>query len=200
MFNGYPDSVSVCGTKHPVNTDFRIMCRFEIAIQKSDTAEITSAVSDFFHSNIPADINAAVNAVLEFYLCGKQAEDGKASGKNGKRCYDYNEDWKYFIAAFRQQYGIDLNTAQLHWWEFSALFSGLTDDTELIKIMQIRCTNLKDISDKKERDRIKKLQERYALKQYRRKHYKTAAERDRAMIEAAKKRIAEAERSVKNGD
>ena len=200
MFNGYPDSVSVCGTKHPVNTDFRIMCRFEIAIQKSDTAEITSAVSDFFIGNIPADINAAVNAVLEFYLCGKQAEDGKASDKNGKRCYDYNEDWKYFIAAFRQQYGIDLNTAQLHWWEFSALFSGLTDDTELVKIMQIRCTNLKDISDKKERERIKKLQERYALKQYRRKHYKTAAERDRAMIEAAKKRIAEAERSVKNGD
>ena len=200
MFNGYPDSVSVCGTKHPVNTDFRIMCRFELAIQKSDTAEITSAVSDFFIGNIPADINAAVNAVLEFYLCGKQAEDGKDSGKNDKRCYDYNEDWKYFIAAFRQQYGIDLNTALLHWWEFSALFSGLTDDTELIKIMQIRCTNLKDISDKKERDRIKKLQERYALKQYRRKHYKTAEERDRAMIEAAKKRIAEAERRVKNGD
>ena len=199
MFNGYPDSVSVCGTKHTVNTDFRIMCRFEIAIQKSDTAEITSAVSDFFIGNIPADINAAVNAVLEFYLCGKQAEDGKASGKNGKRCYDYNEDWKYFIAAFRQQYSIDLNTALLHWWEFSALFSGLTDDTELIKIMQIRCTDLKGISDKKERERIKKLQERYALKQYRRKHYKTAAERDRAMIEAAKKRIAEAERSIKNG-
>ena len=66
--------------------------------------------------------------------------------------------------------------------------------------MQIRCTNLKDISDKKERERIKKLQERYALKQYRRKHYKTAAERDRAMIETAKKHIAEAERSIKNGD
>ena len=200
MFNGYPDSVSVCGTKHPVNTDFRIMCRFELAIQKSDTAEITSAVSDFFIGDIPPDIDSAVTAVLEFYLCGKQAEGGKSSGKNGKRCYDYNEDWKYFIAAFRQQYGIDLNIAQLHWWEFSALFAGLTDDTELVKIMQIRCTDLKGISDKKERDRIKKLQERYALKQYRRKHYKTAEERDRAMIEAAKKRIAEAERSVKNGD
>ena len=200
MFNGYPDSVSVYGTKYPVNADFRIMCRFEIAIQKSDTAEITSAVSDFFIGDIPDNADLAVDAVLEFYLCGKQAEGGKPSGKNGKRCYDYNEDWKYFIAAFRQQYGIDLNTAELHWWEFSALFSGLTDDTELIKIMQIRCTNLKDIYDKKERDRIKKLQERYALKQYLRKHYKTAEERDRAMIEAAKKRIAEAERSVKNGD
>ena len=200
MFNGYPDIVSVCGTKYPVNTDFRIMCRFELAIQKSDTADITSAVSDFFIGNIPDNADLAVDAVLEFYLCGKQAEGGKASGKNGKHFYDYSEDWKYFIAAFRQQYGIDLNTAQLHWWEFSALFAGLTDETELVKIMQIRCTNLKDISDKKERDRIKKLQERYALKQYRRKHYKTAEERDRAMIEAAKKRIAEAERSVKNGD
>ena len=198
MFNGYPDSVSVCGTKYPVNTDFRVMCRFELAIQKSDTADITSAVSDFFIGNIPCDINEAVNAVIGFYLCGN-AEGGKTASKSGKRCYDYSEDWKYFIAAFRQQYGIDLNTALLHWWEFSALFSGLTDDTELVKIMQIRCTDLKGISDKKERERIKKLQERYALKQYRRKHYKTAAERDRAMIEAAKKRIAEAERSIKNG-
>lgn len=198
MFNGYPDTVSVCGTKHHVNTDFRIMCRFEIAIQKSDTAEITSAVSDFFIGNIPCDINEAVNAVIGFYLCGN-AEGLKTASKSDKRCYDYGEDWKYFIAAFRQQYNIDLNTAQLHWWEFSALFAGLTDDTELIKIMQIRCTDIKSISDKKERDRIKKLQERYALKQYRRKHYKTAEERDRAMIEAAKKRIAEAERSLKNG-
>lgn len=199
MFNGYPDSVSVYGTKYPVNTDFRIMCRFEIAIQKSDTAEITSAVSDFFIGNIPGDINEAVNAVISFYLCGNKSDDSKSTSKNGRRCYDYGEDWKYFIAAFRQQYSIDLNTAQLHWWEFSALFSGLTDDTELVKIMQIRCTDLKSISDKKERERIKKLQERYALKQYRRKHYKTAEERDRAMIEAAKKRIAEAERSLKNG-
>ena len=198
MFNGYPNTVSVCGVDFPVNTDFRIMARFEVAMRKSDTAEIISAVSDFFIGNTPCDIDSVINAIIQFYICGKKAEEGK-SGKSNKYCYDYYEDWKYFLAAFRHQYGIDLNTAALHWWEFSALFSGLTDNTELVKIMQIRCTNLKDISDKKERERIKKLQEHYALKQYRRKHYKTAEERDRAMIEAAKKRIAEAKRSVKNG-
>lgn len=169
---------------------------FETGVQKSDTAVIMSAVSDFFKESIPSDTDSAVKAVIDFYLCGEAPKE--KSGSTPKRCYDFKEDMRYFVSAFRQQYGIDLNTAALHWWEFSALFSGLTEDTELVKIMQIRCTDLKNIGSKSERSRIKRLQEHYALKQHKRRRYASASERDKAMIEAAKRRIAEIERSTDN--
>lgn len=193
MFNGYPHTVKIGTDSFEIDPDFRIMTAFESGVQTSDTAAIISAVSDFFKGNIPADTEGAVKAVISFYLCGEASKE-KSGGTGQKRCYDFKEDMRYFTAAFRQQYNIDLNTANLHWWEFSALFAGLTDETELVKIMQIRCTDVKNISDKSERNRIKRLQEHYALKEHRRKRFASAEERDRAMIEAAKKRIAEIER------
>ena len=194
MFNGYPDTVRVGSEVVNIDPDFRIMMNFEIGVQSSDTAVILSAVSDFFKDNVPADTDSAVAAMIKFYLCGDSPDEKNEQKSGSKRCYDFKEDMRHFVAAFRQQYGIDLNIAKMHWWEFSALFAGLTDQTELVKIMQIRCTNLKSISYKPERDRIKRLQENYALKQYRRKRYSSAAERDNAMIEDAKRRIAEIDR------
>lgn len=197
MFDGYTDTVLVGTESVKIDPDFRIMMSFETGVQQSDTAVIMSAVSDFFKGDIPADIDSAVEAVIDFYLCGEHPQD---KGKEApKKCYDFKEDMRYFIAAFRQQYGIDLNAVQLHWQEFCDLFSGLTESTELVKIMQIRCTDLNKISFKPEKERIKRLQEHYALKQYRRKRYSSAAERDRAMIEAAKKRLEEIKRSESNG-
>ncbi len=194
-FGKYPDCVIIDDVSVPVDTDFRIMIRFENAVQKSENAEISAALSDFFIGNIPSDINAAVNAAVKFYLCGKNPDENTANNpKNKKRCYDYDEDSRYFIAAFNQQYGIDLESANLHWWKFSALFAGLTDATRLINIMQIRSTDTSKITDKNERERIRKLQRQYALKEYRKRRYNSCAERDKAMIEAAKKRLSELER------
>ncbi len=190
IFGKYPESVKVGENDIPVDTDFRIMARFETSVRKSDSAGILSALSDFFKGNIPTDYMAAADAAVNFYLCGKNPpENIENSPKNTKRCYDYDEDSRYFIAAFRQQYGIDLETAKLHWQKFSALFAGLTDETELVKIMRIRCTKTSEITDKAERERIRKLQRRYALTEYRKKRYASVAERDSAMISAAIQRV-----------
>lgn len=190
IFGKYPESVKVGENDIPVDTDFRIMVRFENSVRKSDSTEILSALSDFFKGNIPANYMAAADAAVSFYLCGKKPpENTENSQKNMKHCYDYDEDSRYFIAAFSQQYGIDLETASLHWWKFSALFAGLTDETELMKIMRIRCTEVSKINDKNERERIRKLQRRYALSEYRQKHYSSAAERDNDMINAAIRRM-----------
>lgn len=185
LYRSYPDSVTVGGVRYKVNTDFRLMTAFELAVQKhKSTAHI---VTEFFFGKPPADADGAVMALLDFYLCGMKPE--KSSENNAhRRCYAYDEDWKYITAAFRQQYGIDLNNSDMHWWEFSALFSGLTDSTELVKIMQYRCTDLRKIKNSEEKARIRRLQQRYALSENRLRKYSSAAEREAAMKAELKQR------------
>lgn len=50
---------------------------------------------------------------------------------------DYDADADYIYAAFMEQYGINLITARLHWYEFTALLHGL-HDTELNRIIAAR--------------------------------------------------------------
>ncbi len=56
------------------------------------------------------------------------------------RVVDFELDGEYIYAAFLQDYGIDLIEQQgkLHWRKFLALFQGLSEDTRIKQIMQIR--------------------------------------------------------------
>lgn len=56
------------------------------------------------------------------------------------RTVDFELDGDFIYAAFMQDYGIDLIEQQgkLHWKKFLALFKGLSDDTRIKQIMQIR--------------------------------------------------------------
>ncbi len=73
-------------------------------------------------------------------------------------------DGDYFIAAFLQNYNIDLLKCDMHWFKFMALFHGLKD-CELKQRMYYRSVNLATISDKKERSRIRKIQNKLKLDQ-----------------------------------
>lgn len=183
LYDGYPKSINIDGQNYIVNTDFRLMMRFELCAQCDDRLGIAQIVREFYYDNIPQDIEKAVHGVVVFYLCGDEPEK-KDSQNNSekKRCYAFDEDWKYITAAFRHQYNIDISAAKMHWYEFSALFSGLTDETEFVKIMQYRCTDPRKIKNNEERNRIRRLQQRYALSENKIKHFATMAERDADMI------------------
>lgn len=188
LYSGYPCEIEVNGVKYPVNTDFRLMMRFELASQKKDRDALIKIISEFYSGNMPDDPDAAVDGIISFYLCGEKKDTAGGSGNN-RRCYAFDEDSRYICAAFRQQYGIDLNSARMHWWEFSSLFAGLTDMTEFVKIMQYRCADVRKIKNDAEKARIKRLQRQFALSENRIKHYASAAEREKAMIEEARQKL-----------
>lgn len=192
-FAGYPESITVDGINYKINFDFRLMVSLEKASENRDGKKILDVLSRFFLGNIPKDTVKAVNALTAFYLCGEKNENHSSASSKSKKCYDFDIDEKLFIAAFMQQYGIDLTVCKLHWWTFTALFAGLTDSCELVKVMQIRNTDIKQITNKKERERIRRLQEKYKLNTSHVPKFKTAEEHDKAMIAAAQKRLKEIE-------
>ena len=82
--------------------------------------------------------------------------------KKGKPCkdipYRFDFDMDLIYAAFMQQYHIDLLTVNLHWYEFKSLFDGLTENTQLIKVIGYRTTEI-DKMPKEQRKEALRLKE-----------------------------------------
>ena len=110
------------------------------------------------------ELEKRIEDMLWFYMCGKeeQTSQKKIKGKQ-KQIYSYEFDDNKIYSAFIQQYKIDLQKQDLHWWQFKSMFESLTDETQIVQIMQYRATDLSKIKDKAEKKRIKDLQDLYKL-------------------------------------
>lgn len=204
VFTEEPPRFLVIGGKpHSINTDFRIMADFEVRVNEVDLSDkntfaeiLSDVISALFidKPDVSAHASATVERIMWYFRCGKEANGGNTDGKKRRRCYDFAEDSEYIYSAFKQQYGIDLLTADLHWWTFRSLFLGLTEETEFVKIMQYRCTDISKIKNKDEKARIRKLQELFALKERKLRRFASLADRDSAYRERVKQRYAEVQR------
>lgn len=154
-----------------INTDFRISILFELLMQDNEISKkdkITQALQLYYPDFLQIkNFDKAIKDMLWFYRCGKElanSERNEIDKTRKKRIYNYEFDAEYIYSAFMQQYGIDLQDIQgLHWWKFKALFNGLSENTQFVKIMGYRAVDTKKIKDKEEKKRYKKLQELYAL-------------------------------------
>ncbi len=56
------------------------------------------------------------------------------------RCVDFKQDGIYIYSSFMHDYGIDLvkKRDKMHWWQFVSLFYGLSKETKIREVMQIR--------------------------------------------------------------
>ena len=185
IFMEKPKTLSVGGVRVPIDTDFRIMCEYAQAINSKDTDEITDIAQRFFYAGLPEGVSGADMALAmnDFYVSGfvpdeeerertrKKAEQEASSRTSRRHCwardsvpvFDFATDEAYFLGAFMAVYGIDLNTAKLHWLDFCALFRALPDECRLKQIIGIRATDTAKIKSREERERIKRLKKIYSL-------------------------------------
>ena len=82
----------------------------------------------------PDDARAALDAASEFMNGGEMIQD---PGDN-PRVYSFEKDAKFIYSAFRQTHGLDLQTVELHWYEFLALFMDLGENTAFSQIRSLR--------------------------------------------------------------
>ena len=87
--------------------------------------------------------------------------------KNPMSVLDFEEDGDYIYASFMQDYQIDLIDAQgrLPWKKFLYLFNGLSSDTKIKQVMQIRSMEVPQYNGKnaKQIQQINELKSYYAL-------------------------------------
>lgn len=170
LLDALPKMVEVGGVACKIRTDFRISIMFELMMtdpEVTDEEKLPLALN-LYYEEFPEDIPGAVEAMMWFYKCGRQenAYTKKMQDKQAekeKKIYSFDYDDHYIYAAFLQQYGMDLNRVKgLHWWKFRALFDGLTDACEFVKIMGYRAidiTNDMSSGEKKFYRKMKKIYE-----------------------------------------
>ena len=110
----------------------------------------------------PQDIDELEDCI-KWFLNGWY-HDRQPSESDKKRLVDYNIDQWRIYADFRQIYGINLNEADMHWWEFYNLLCGLSDKCILNRIRFVRNFDVSEIKDSKEREKWIRQKEEVALK------------------------------------
>ena len=183
----------------PINSDFRAMVLLELMLSDPKVPQemkLPLALSYLYKAPVP-DLKKAVDGLMWFYRCGAPEEkpDAGGGGNSHDRAYDFEADAPDIYAAFMQTYGIDLNSAELHWWKFRALFFGLPEDCKIVKIMGYRTMDLHGLKGA-EKKHYEKLKRQFRLKPLGVEQLPLAAAEQAAKDRVAK-RFAEAERWAK---
>ena len=151
---------------YKINTDFRVGIKILSILENTeDTEESLDDIIDLlWGSGVPTTLSEdglivvdydLVQETILWFRCGGNPifEMRKAKRRQTKQseltetAYDFEEDSGYIIAAFIQQYGIDLTVTDMHWFKFLALFKALTDNA-FTKLQELRTLDTKDMHGK----------------------------------------------------
>lgn len=130
-----PELVEIDGLEVPINIDFRAALRVIMAYEDPDLTvfERQAIMLENLYPERPGNLGEALRLGMAFLNGGMTGE-----GANGPRVYSFEKDAALIFAAFRQTHGIDLETAELHWWKFLALFMDLGADTTFCNLVTLR--------------------------------------------------------------
>lgn len=187
-----------------VNTDFRAMVQLEQLIHDpeiSATEKVQLGLQLLYTNGMPhGGITEAWNGLLWFYRGGEDAEPEaeedrkkrpKQAPKKARRVYDFEQDAGRIYAAFRQVYGVDLQSTPLHWWAFRAMLFALPDSCLQGKVMGYRAIDVSKLKGP-EKKRIQRLQQIYAIRACTTEAAMDTAERERKMLKDVMARYEEA--------
>lgn len=187
LYSAPPESLTIDGTEYAIDTDFRKWIKFAgIVLSNKGENETVAGIEDFIRSlGLPFSVSS-VDAVVEFFSGG---EEHKKSDKKGPQVFEFVQDSAYIYSAFLSAYRLDLSTEKLHWWKFKTLFSCLPDDCEIVKIMQYRGVDMKDVP-KQQKKFYRQMKSYYSLKNNGEKM--TTEDYHQKMIDHVRKRQKEA--------
>ena len=162
-----PTAIEIDGEEYEINSNFRESILFELMMLDTSITEEEKIIQalELYYPVLPKDLNKAIEGILWFYRCGKDEviNKNKGTGKSTNvYSFDYDDDLIY--SAFLDQYGVDLQDVEyLHWWKFKAMFRGLKEDNEIVKIMGYRAMDISKIKDKEQKAHYTKMQELYKI-------------------------------------
>lgn len=143
----FPTAVRVNGEVYEVNTDFRVGLKIMQAFEDPKLAsyEKQGIMVALLFQKKPTDFCAATAAAIKFLDGGRQ----KTESSTG-RVFSFTKDADFIYSAFLQTYGIDLQTASLHWWAFTRMFADLSPDTTFERIVSLRVKRERGLLSKEE--------------------------------------------------
>ncbi len=169
LYQPLPDEIN----GYKVNFDFQIGIQLSLVLQDmglSERERWTIAVwllfgnDDGTYKDHPRD-DKELKALINGYLGGWN-KDNTPKEKQRRRVMDFDIDQWRIYADFRLNYGINLNEADLHFWEFQALLWNMPRErSSFLQAVEIRSKKLNSKMSQAEKQAILKAKEVFALKE-----------------------------------
>lgn len=178
LTKGLAKTIDVNGRKVAINTDFRAWIKYEeIMLKEDEKAQsqvlevINTCLAEDFKISSLDELESLFDGFLWFYSLGKKIDGSQEKKKEEEDSefagpsliYSFEHDWAYIYSAFMECYNINLFTANLHWWEFKALFEGLNQKCLFSRIMSFRSMNITSKMSKDEKKYYRTMKKIYAL-------------------------------------
>ena len=160
----YPTKMEINGKEYDIDTNYKTALACFKAINDSEIKDIERAIAVttlLLGKDVPLeDTKEAIEKCGIYLRCGKTK-----NVENKDVDVDYFQDESAIRTSIRQCYHENLNEKPyVHWWEYNELIEGLTEDTLLSKIREIRNFDLSKEKDPKARQKIQEAKEFYAIK------------------------------------
>jgi|GEM_PF-1007588 len=132
-----PSKVNVCGVPVPIRTGWKRAVRSLVLQGDRDRIPLVDAdemLGSWFSRDgvIPPEVLGhwyeALTAALGWRDTAMRTAlpyGERDAGQPRARVFDWEADSGIVVVDFRRIYGIDLATAQMHWWRFALLFDGI---------------------------------------------------------------------------
>ena len=154
-----PNAVVIDGRTYPLRTDFRAGIEYQRELNSGNAA--VSSLFSIFYQETPDNVEEGLEAINRFYRRVDEPVPESKDGGHGPIAYDFLADADAICAAFQREYGIDLTTAEMHWWRFMALLEGLFSYSFSDRV-GFRVADLTGL-DSKQRARIIKKRNQFAI-------------------------------------
>lgn len=174
LYDDFPDSVVLNGTKRNIVTDFKDWLRFVDLLRDEECGpdDPFRIMLDFYLEEVPMQERAfAYDPLLAFFRMDETKKtamlaNGVDIGRRPKQLYDFRFDGSYIISGFWHDYRLDLTKAHMHWWKFRILLDGLSSETEFKQRVMYRNMDVSQIKEANERSRILRIQREIAIPQH----------------------------------
>lgn len=192
LIDGLPKGIKIFDYFLEFNTDFRNWIKYEELMMENEEKKeellieiINLCLKDGLDVVNYLDLESILDQILWFYSLGgfdskkdnlkTDEEEKDVVSKKSTMIYSYSFDWAYIYSAFMQCYNIDLFNVDLHWWEFKALFNGLSEDTQFSKILGYRSITITSKMSKEEKNHYRNMKKIYSLPDMRSEEEKEAS-------------------------
>lgn len=176
LFGGLPEGIFLGEKYYRIFTGFKTWMQVETVLfdKKGEFYTKLPELLRLCYPVLPDSLGEAVLGIATFYR-GENSEDTLSEGKHKKkRLYSFKQDAALIYAGFYQQYGIDLTRADLHWFQFKALFEGLSENTQFSRVVGYRAVDISACKSEEKRRFYYTMKSLYRLKDHR-----TEEERER---------------------
>lgn len=164
MWNVMLDKLPYEWHGYPIDASFRTGIQIMQCLQDEEYEEnervIQALQMIFYGDKVPSTLEEAMQG-LEWYL-NEYNYDNHKKEKSKVLAFDFDVDQWRIYTAFLKQYGIDLNTVQMHWFVFMGLLTNL-EECSFTRVVDIRCKKLDAKMQQKERKAIMEAKKIYSL-------------------------------------